>query len=303
MEGETMPERSEREYIAIAVSAFSSLKRPEVIAGVGEDDCAVVKLDNLIAAFTADSLHEKADFPPQMEEWEKGHMCLAVNLSDIAAMGAEPAYFMYTVTLSDYPLEKYEEFCLGLRALAEKYGTLVLGGDTDSGDEMSISGFAVGFCRKRILLRRNAKAGDRVYITGITGKAQLSLEQLLSGMDRKEIAYPEKLYTPEPRVKEGLKLAEFANSCTDVSDSLAVSLHQIAEASKVRIDLTLPDLSPLTEFVREEKAVELFLYAGGDYELVYTCEECDFGIEVGRVVEGRGVYANGKAVEFRGYTH
>ncbi len=292
---------SEWDYVELASRIFSS-SRDEVLAGAGEDDCAVVRLGERLAVFTADSLHEKADFPPQMREWEKGYMSLAVNLSDIAAMGAEPAYFLYTITLvENHPMEKFEEFCRGVLKLAEKYGVDVIGGDTDRGDEFSVSGFAVGFSG-RVLLRRCAEVGDRVFLTGITGKAQLSLEQLFSGLSREEIAFPEKLYTPEPRVREGLRISRYAKACTDVSDSLAISLHQIAKASGVRIELKSVDLSELEEFVDSKKALELFLYAGGDYELVYTCDD-DAGIEIGRVVEGEGVYLNGRKVEFRGYTH
>lgn len=292
---------SEWEYVELATKIFS-FKRGDVVVGAGEDDCAVVKVNNRSIVLTADSLHEKTDFPPQIREWEKGHMSIAVNLSDIAAMGAEPAFFLYTVTLAkNYTLKKFREFCMGIARLAEKYGVCVVGGDTDSGDEFAVSGFAVGFSNKP-LLRKNAKAGEKVFITGLTGKAQLSLEQLFSGLSRDSIAFPEKLYTPEPKIEEGIRISEFVSACTDVSDSLAISLHLIARASKVRIELKSVDLSLLEEYVDKEKAKELFLYSGGDYELVYTCEDDD-GIEIGKVVEGRGVYIDGRTVEFRGYTH
>ncbi len=292
--------KSEWDVIDLASGIFAP-SRKDVVVGAGEDDCAVVELGNRFMVLTSDSVRESTDFPPQMEEWEKGHMSLAVNLSDIAAMGGEPAYFLYTISMPEnfWP----EEFFRGMRRLAERYRVDVVGGDTDRCNELCVSGFAIGFS-ERVLLRRNARVGERVYITDLTGKAQLSLDQLLSGMSREEIAYPEKLYTPEPRVEEGLKLSSLASACTDISDSLAVSLHQIARASGVRIELRseLVDLSPLEEFVRRDRAMELFLYAGGDYELVYTCESCD-GMEIGRVVEGKGVFMDGKTVEFRGYRH
>ncbi len=289
---------SEWRVIELASKIFTPA-RGEVVVGTGEDDCAVVDLGNRFMVLTTDALRESTDFPPQMEEWEKGHMSLAVNLSDVAAMGAEPAYFLYTISLpGNY---EPEEFFRGMQRLARKYGVDVIGGDTDRGKELCVSGFAVGFS-SRVLLRRNAKVGEKVYLTDITGKAQLSLDQLLSGMSREEIAYPEKLYTPEPRVEEGLRIP--ASACTDISDSLAISLHQIAKASGVGIELKseLIDLSPLEEFVGKEGAIELFLYAGGDYELVYTCEDCN-GMEIGRVVEGKGVYMDSRAVEFKGYQH
>ncbi len=295
---------NEWEVIELASRIFTP-ERGEVVSGAGEDDCAVIKTGEKFMVLTADALRESTDFPPQMEEWEKGHMSLAVNLSDVAAMGAEPAYFLYTVSIPEkYRPQDFEEFCMGIERLARRFGVDVVGGDTDGGEELQVSGFAVGFTVKP-LMRKGARAGERVYLTGLTGKAQLSLEQLFSGMSREEIAYPSELYTPEPRVREGIEISEFASSCTDISDSLAISLHLISRASGVRIELSseLIELDHLTEFVDEDKAMELFLYAGGDFELVYTCESGDNGFEIGRVVEGSGVYIDGRAVEFRGYQH
>ncbi len=294
---------SEWDYIKLATKLFFS-KSPEVLVGTGEDDCAVVKLAKYNIVMTADSLHESTDFPPQMKEWEKGYMSIAVNLSDIAAMGANPKYFLYTVTLKEnYPLDKFKEFCYGIKKLADMYNVLIIGGDTDRGNEMSISGFALGY-GNRLLLRKNAKPGEKVFLTGELGKAQLTLEQVMNGVSREDSAYPEKLYTPTPRVEEGLKLSKFASACTDISDSLAISLHNISSASGVKIELKIPDLSYLEEFVSSEKALELFLYSGGDYELVYTCKDDELnGIEIGMVIEGSGVFLNNRAVPFKGYTH
>ena len=282
------------------------VKREDVLVGI-DDDCALVDV-GVKLALTTDCLHEKTDFPEGIKPEEIGHLSLAVNLSDLAGCGAKPMFFLYTITLNEKWVKDFEGILRGMKNLADRYGVAIVGGDTDFGDELHISGFAIGKA-ERFVSRANAKVGDRVCLTGLLGKAQLSLEQLMSGMSRNEIAYPESLFKPEPRVKEGLEIAKFANSMTDISDSLAVSLHQIAKKSEVGIKIyeeKIP-LSHLTPYVGYEKALELFLYSGGDYELVFTSKNPRY-VEIGEVVKGYGVYlvrrdGSIEEVEFRGYEH
>ncbi len=280
------------------------VKREDVLVGI-DDDCALVDV-GVKLALTTDCLHEKTDFPKGIKSEEVGHLSLAVNLSDLASCGAKPMFFLYTITLSEKWIKDFEGILRGMKNLADRYGVAIVGGDTDFGEELHISGFAIGKA-ERFVSRANAKVGDRVCLTGLLGKAQLSLEQLMSGMSRDEIAYPNSLFKPEPRVKEGLEIAKFANSMTDVSDSLAISLHQIAKKSGVGIviyESKIP-LNHLTPYVKYEKALELFLYSGGDYELVFTSKNPKY-IEIGEVIEGDGVYLVRKDgsiedVEFRGW--
>lgn len=296
---------NERELIKIA-SRFFRTDREDVIIGAGEDDCAVVRICGKNFLLTADCVHQKTDFPPEMLPEEIGHTALAVNLSDIAGCGGKPLYFVFTITLSGE--EKFERILAGMRKLAKKYDVAVVGGDIDSGIELSISGFAVGIADRYVTLS-GAKIGDRVCITDLTGKAQLSLEQLKSGKKRDEISFPDSLYKPEPRVKEGMEIAEHANAMTDVSDSLAVSLNLMAEKSGVGIIINedLIELNHLTDYVDEKKAKELFFYAGGDYELVYSSEKCTHGFEIGEIVRGSEVWLKKgnklSKIESRGYTH
>ena len=290
-------------------SKIFSIQRDDILIAAGEHDAAIVKIGDKNVVLTTDNLHEKADFPEGMFPEEMGHMALAVNLSDLAACGAKPMHFLYTITIRDgIDDEFFERILYGIQKLAKKYDVAVVGGDIDFGDELYISGFALGIVDK-IITQANAKVGDKVYLTGLLGKAQLSLEQLFSGMKRDEIAYPQSLFTPEPRVVEGLEIAKHANSMTDISDGLAISLNLIAEKSDVSIvlDKDLISLDHLTEFVSLNKALKLFLYAGGDYELVYTSKKKSYGFEIGEVVEGKGVWIKKgdrmSKVEFRGYSH
>ncbi len=293
----------EFDLIKIAGRIFST-DRDDVLAGAGDDDCAVVRMSEKNVVLTADVLHERTDFPEGMKPEEIGHTSLAVNLSDIAAMGAKPMYFLHTITLSRKWIYGFKDMMTGIRRLADRFDVVVVGGDIDFGDELSIAGFAVGIA-ERAVRQSGARPGDLVCLTAPLGKAQLTLEQLMSGVRREETAYPGSLYMPEPRVKEGIKIAKHANAMTDVSDSLAISLHLIAEKSNVGIEIRreLVPLDHLTPYVSDEKALELFLYSGGDYELVYTSKQCSHGFVIGKVVEGSGVKIDGKEVEFRGYVH
>lgn len=301
---------SEFDVIKIASQMFKKGKN-NVLSGAGDDDCALVKIGGKNVLLTTDCVHEKTDFPPEMFPDEKGHMALAVNLSDIAGSGGKPLHFLFTITLDDEVLRNrmFEGVFKGIKELADRYNISVVGGDIDFGGELYISGFAVGEVEK-FVPQGGAKVGDKICLTGPLGKAQLTLEQLISGMDRSETAFPSSLYTPQPKVEEGIELSSHANAMTDISDSLAISLNLMAEKSGVKMAIkekTLP-LKHLTPYVNQNKALNLFLYSGGDFQLVYTSEKCTHGFVIGEVVEGEGVSleledGGSEKVEFRGYSH
>jgi thiamine-monophosphate kinase len=123
--------------------------RGDVLVGIG-DDCALVEIGGVRLALTTDCLHKKTDFPVGMRAEEIGHTLLAVNLSDLAGCGAKPLFFLYTVTLEDNDENFFTDFLRGMRALADRYGIAIVGGDTDFGDELSVSGFAIGLAERFI---------------------------------------------------------------------------------------------------------------------------------------------------------
>lgn len=291
----------EFELLRIAEELFGG---EDLEVPAGRHDSAFMRFGSEFLVFTCDTVNEISDFPKFMEPEEFGKMALAVTLSDLAASGAKPLVFLSSISMKDANKELFRKIVLGIKEWAEKFSVRVAGGDIDFSPVLTISGFAVGSAKK-VVTRAGAKPKDRLFLTAPLGKAQLCLEMLERGFSREELPYAEKLYTPEPRVNEGLRLAEFATAMTDISDSLAVSAHLLSRTSGVRVVIEPEklDLSHLTEFVGEEKALELFLYGGGDYELLFTAEESELGIEIGRVEEGSGVYFGGKAVEFRGYSH
>ncbi len=303
---------SEFDVIKIASQIFKSDKK-DILIGAGEDDCAVVKIGEKNVLLTTDCVHEKTDFPPDMLPEEMGHMALTVNLSDIAGSGGKPLHFLFNITLDDATLqdERFDRVFKGIKELADRYDVSVVGGDIDFGDELYISGFAIGEA-ERFIPQSGAKAGDKVCLTGPLGKSQLTLEQLFSGTDRNETAFPSSLYTPQPIVDDGMELSMHANAMTDISDSLAISLNLLAQKSGLKMlikEESLP-LEHLTPHVDRDKALELFLYSGGDFQLIYTSNQCTHGFIIGEVVEGEdeGVSleledGGSEEIEFKGYTH
>ncbi|WP_290597416.1 MULTISPECIES: thiamine-phosphate kinase [unclassified Archaeoglobus] len=276
----------------------------DVEVSAGRHDASYVRIGDRLIVLSCDTVNEKSDFPPSMLPEEMGHMAVAVTLSDLAACGAKPLYFLSSISLKRADYELFTKLLRGIKRLASKFGVKVVGGDIDFSDILTIVGFAVGEA-DRVVTRRGAKPGDNVYVTNPPGKAEVCLEMLRRGAKRKELPYPESLYTPEPRIEEGRRIARYCSAMTDISDSLAISSHLIARSSGVRIVLDSIPLKHLEGYA--EDPLEVALYGGGDFELLFTAEKSDDGIRIGRVEDGEGVFleANGKLeeVEFRGYSH
>jgi thiamine-monophosphate kinase len=251
-----------------------------ILIGAGSDDCAVIDLngeDCLVV--TTDMLHRTTDFPVEMTPWQMGWMCAAVNLSDIAAMGAEPTGLLMAIGMpADTDIVFVEELAKGMQACAEFCGTSIIGGDLDTHAELTVTGTALGRVRKsQLLLRRGAKPGDIVCITGHTGSAGAALEALQSKKPVSEEVL-KTLFEPIPRTKEARILAESraVTSMMDTSDGLAMSLYDLARESHVGFRIresTLPILKEVREFVSSyEEMLELSLYTGGDFELLITID-------------------------------
>lgn len=252
----------------------------EILVGAGSDDCAVLDLkgeDCLVV--TTDMLHRTTDFPEEMTPWQMGWMSAAVNLSDVAAMGAEPTGLVMAIGMpADTEISFVEELAKGMQACAEFCGTAIIGGDLDTHAELTITGTALGRVKKsQLLLRRGARPGDIVCVTGYTGSAGAALEALQSKKPVSETVL-KALFEPIPRVKEARQLARSGavTSMMDTSDGLAMSLYDLARQSRVGFRIrenALPILKEVREFASSpEKLRELSLYTGGDFELLITID-------------------------------
>ena len=274
----------ERALISILSEIFKAPDGKEkgqkgILIGAGSDDCAVLDLkgeDCLVV--TTDMLHRTTDFPEEMTPWQMGWMSAAVNLSDIASMGAEPTGLVMAIGMpADTEIAFVEALAKGMQACAEFCGTAIIGGDLDTHTELTITGTALGRVKKsQLLLRRGAKPGDLVCVTVHTGSAGAALEALQSKKPVSENVL-KALFEPIPRTKEARKLAESGavTSMMDTSDGLAMSLYDLARQSHVGFRIredSLPILREVREFASNLDKREFALYTGGDFELLITVD-------------------------------
>ncbi|MGP8321680.1 MAG: thiamine-phosphate kinase [Methanosarcinaceae archaeon] len=272
----------ERPLIARLSKIFNSVRScsPEIILGAGADDCAVIDItDEDCLVVTTDMLHRRTDFPPQMSAWQIGWMAVAVNLSDVAAMGARPVGILSAIGFpADTDIGLVEEIARGMADCAKACGTIIIGGDIDTHDELTITGTAIGRAKKSELLTRSgAQVGDKVCVTGCVGSAGAALRALENGKGAQvSDSILCALFEPMPYTEEAQKLAMSGavTSMMDISDGLAMSLHDLADSGAVGFKV-YEDALPIDDDVRTfaksaDGALEFALYTGGDFGLLFT---------------------------------
>lgn len=256
-----------------------------IIVGAGEDDCAVLDIggDDFLL-LTTDMLHRKTDFPQQMSGWQIGWMSVAVNLSDIASKGAKPLGILMAMGLPpDTELDFLQDIVKGMNDCARKFNTHILGGDTDSHDEITMTGTALGSIKKKLLVRRSgAKPGDLVCVTGNLGTAGAAIMSLDKGIPV-ESKIMKALFEPAPRINEGIALVGTCavSSMMDISDGLALSLHDIGKASCVGFKIyedRLPVIPEVADILEGDELLQAVVYTGGDFELLFTVPPDRIGI-------------------------
>lgn len=250
--------------------------RADVLYSIGDDAAITTVPPGYQLALTTDTLVAGIHFLPDTLPYDLGYKSLAVNLSDLAAMGAEPAWALLALTLPNPNEDFIQSFCDGFFTLANRYKVELIGGDLTHGP-LSITVQAIGFLpSQKMLLRKNAQPADLIYVTGTLGDAGLALrcqqnQIQLAAQDQSYIM--SRLNRPDPRVAVGEALRDIANAAIDISDGLVADLGHILEASNVgaRVDVNQLPLSPeLKNTLSEQEAIELALTGGDDYELCFT---------------------------------
>jgi thiamine-monophosphate kinase len=241
------------------------------VVGIG-DDAAVLELPpgrQLIV--TTDTLVQGVHFSPRTTPGDLGHKSLAVSLSDLASMGAEPAWFFLALTLPGIDSAWTDAFAKGMADLAENTGIELAGGDTTSGP-LSITVTALGLVETGQALRRSgAREGDIIVVSGSLGGAAFALKMITAG-EVPAAACAEKLHRPDPRLGLGCRLHGLATSCIDLSDGLLADLGHVLHASGKGAEIHLERL-PSPECManlNEKERLELQTGGGDDYELCFT---------------------------------
>jgi len=249
--------------------------RPDVLRGIGDDAALLnVPADHELVV-TTDLLVAGVHFPEVASARAIGHKTLAVNLSDLAAMAATPAWFTLNLSLPQADPAWLRDLTHGMFQLARLHDVVLVGGDTTRGP-LTLGIQAMGFVpRGQALLRSGAKAGDRIYVTGCLGDAALALMLLQGKISMPEEFHApvlERLHRPLPRVAAGLALRNVASACIDLSDGLVADLGHILEASGAgaRVQLERLPLSPAYGPVFGQVGWAPAASGGDDYELCFT---------------------------------
>ncbi|HET6264086.1 MAG TPA: thiamine-phosphate kinase [Usitatibacter sp.] len=298
------------------------------VLGVG-DDCALVDVSNgMDLAVSTDTMVSGTHFFPDVNPENLGHKALAVNLSDMAAMGALPYWAMLNLTLPNVNHEWLSAFAKGFFDLAQEFEVSLVGGDTTRGPSLVITVTIMGEVPAGAALRRSgAKAGNDIWVSGNVGDAALAVAHrygklVLDADDYQEAVM--RLYEPSPRVQLGQALRGLATAAIDVSDGLLADLTHICRLSGVgaTVELNAVPVSSIgAKHLGSDEGRNAIVAGGDDYELCFTAHPNSresiqdlaetFGIpisRIGQVKRGKGVSllgADGKPVKIdgRGYDH
>ena len=233
------------------------------------DDTAITSFHNTNLISTCDMLIKSRHFPDNMSYFEMGFKAVTVNVSDLAAMGAEPLGFLLAIALpKDLEIGHFKEIIDGVTHACDYYRIPLIGGDTNEASEIIITGTAMGLTDKP-LMKDTYNNGDLIALTGPIGHAALGFE--LETLDN---IYTKKALKPEARIREGLVLKDYATSATDITDGLASELYTIKKNGfgfmiyEEMLDIT--DEYKSTAQKLNQDYLDLILHVGEDFELLFT---------------------------------
>lgn len=245
------------------------------------DDVSAYELENgWLAILKTDTLTNKTDVPKEMNLWQVARKTIVMNVSDFAAKGAKPTAIIVSLGLPrTFTVKDVEEIARGLNDGAREHGAYVIGGDTGETSDLIITVSLFGISEKKdLMLRKGARIGDVVAVTGFFGKTAAGLKILLNGLTASPKNWEiliSSVCVPKARLKEGLVLRESGavTASIDSSDGLAWSLHELSKINKVGFLIDkVPIANEVYEFAKTNKLnpVELAFYGGEEYELIVT---------------------------------
>jgi len=285
-----------------------------VNVGIGDDGAVLTPDPSKQQVQVIDTLVEGVHFPPHTNAADIAYRCVAVNLSDIAAMGAAPRWMTLALTLNNSDEKWLQSFADGLFEAAVQFDVALVGGDTTSGPVVTASIAVTGEVETgKALLRSGAKEGDSIYVTGTVGDAAAGLQLLQRGEADDFLC--KRFLRPTPRVAIGRALLERASAAIDISDGLAGDLEKLLTASGVGADIEIEKL-PLSAALRSnfdaDQQRNLALTGGDDYELCFTSSDPDIETiaattKIGTVTAGRQLrclhHGDVVQVDASGYRH
>jgi len=318
-----MPRRPCAKSKSKAVDEFALIRRffertnqaAGVRVGIGDDGGVLVPSPGMELVTVVDTLVENVHFPAGFSPSDIGYRVVAVNLSDIAAMGATPRWMTLALSMPFADEDWLTAFSEGLFQAAADHNVALVGGDTTRASEIVATVQITGEVDAgKAILRKGAQAGDTIYVTGTVGDAAAGLHGLLNGASIKELA--SRFARPAARVSYGQALVGVATAAIDLSDGLYGDLGKLLLASGVGAEIDVGAL-PISEALRAaftpERQRSFALGGGDDYELCFTAADAppDPGIlpvtAIGRITPGPGIVCtlDGEIVTFddSGYRH
>jgi thiamine-monophosphate kinase len=277
-----------------------------------DDAAAIETKDNKYLLLKSDTFVKRTDAPKGMRHRSMGRKALVMNLSDLAAKGARPTAFLFSLGVPrGYDQRRVEELVRGLAETCYEYNLPILGGDVCESKEFFVAGFATGKA-SRVIRRSGASSGDIVAVTGPFGDTAAAFKILLDGLEapvslRRRIL--RSIYKPSARLDLGIRLAEegLVTSSMDSSDGLAFTLNELARSSKVGMKVSsIPASSAAIELSRLHhlNLTDLVFFGGEEYEIVYTVERDAWNDALrvsrayGRHLIGIGEVVSGSAVTY-----
>lgn len=242
------------------------------MVGVGDDGAVLKPHPGRDQIQVIDTLVEGVHFPADAEAADIGYRVVAVNLSDIAAMGGRPRWMTLALTLPPRDERWIADFASGLFEAAAEYDVALVGGDTSSGEAVVATVHVTGDVEEgSALLRSGAKVGDTIFVTGTVGDAAAGLELLGRGQHNGSLV--RRFLRPRARIETGLSLVGHASAAIDVSDGLIGDLKKLLDASGVGGELHI-ECVPISDAVKshfdEARGIQLALTGGDDYEICFT---------------------------------
>ena len=253
--------------------------RDDVILGIG-DDTSVWRTQNGIQLGTTDSLIQGVHFTLNNATWhDLGWKALAVNLSDIAAMGGEPSYALISLGLPpQIEVDDVVALYRGLKEIAGEFNVDICGGNLSNAPVVMISVSLIGTASENFLVRSSASPGDQIAVTGCLGQAAAGLKMLASGLEFEpgtDAYFRKAHFRPYPRIAEGrILVQQGVKTAIDLSDGLVSDLTHIARASNVGAKVYIQNLPvhPLVKTAFSTEVSSLALSGGEDYELLFTAK-------------------------------
>ena len=257
------------------IEKFFTKNNIKVYKGIGDDAALFKKDDNNLWAISTDTLNENVHFIRNTDPYKIGWKAMAVNVSDILAMGASPMFALLAISMPKPNNDWLKQFSKGLFECCKEFNVELIGGDTSRGP-LSINVTVLGDVKKNsVLLRSNAKIEDDIWVTGDLGLAALGLKIIKKEIEAPTVITKKSIQALEkPKLNQFTidKIKSFCNAAIDISDGFVADLSHILKASKVGASVHLKDI-PINKWIKKTGQENLALYGGDDYQTILTASK------------------------------